>query len=445
MPIIEHIGKVVGKRYLEESKWSDLTGLERIANPLSEEMRTAMRVIADHIRMLTFSIADGGIPSNEGRGYVMRRILRRAARFGRQLNMHEPFIYKVVEGVVSTMGNQFPEIKAKQSYIERVIKGEEESFNATLDRGLEVFNQIQADLVISYLKKTKMRNRFVIDEQQNIIFDPTESEENSLPIPLNSNIEEILGVAFSISGDNAFKLYDTYGFPLDLTELMASERGLKVDVGRFNELMEEQRNRSHSGKKAEWAMGPVVSFWGDENVNETSLRNKEMLQSKFDFDYNNHIVLEAHVEDFTYIYRTEESFGNSEYLRGLTLDRTSFYAESGGQVSDTGQLVFDLVDERVTAPVYGITKKNGRIIHLVDKEPGGKDILTLVDTSRGVETQINVPRRHNIERNHTATHIMHEALRRVFCTHSHQQGSLVALRIICVSISITLKESPLIK
>ncbi len=160
----------------------------------SEEIKIPMRVIADHIRALTFAISDGAVPGNEGRGYVLRRILRRAARYGRKINLSEPFLYQLVDVLVQTMGDVFPEIKEKQEYVKKVIKGEEESFNATLDRGIELFEEI-----IEKLNKKK---------------------EKLIP------------------GEDVFKLYDTFGFPVDLTNIMAIEKGFSIDEVKFNELDE---------------------------------------------------------------------------------------------------------------------------------------------------------------------------------------------------------------
>ncbi len=175
---------------------SDLTG-----KPYSDgEEGVAFRVIADHLRALSFAIADGAIPGNEGRGYVLRRILRRAARFGRVLEMHEPFIYKLLHSLVQVMGDAYPEIVQRKEYIARVIRAEEESFGRTLDRGIEIFEQKAADVL--------------------------QSSETVFP------------------GDDAFVLHDTFGFPLDLTQLMAEEKGLTVDVAGFNTEMEKQRQRS---------------------------------------------------------------------------------------------------------------------------------------------------------------------------------------------------------
>lgn len=361
MPIIARISELAGKPYTSQ---------------LDSPTDIAMRVIADHVRMLSFSIADGGIPSNEGRGYVMRRILRRAARFGRNLEMHEPFIYKVVEALVKSMGSQYPELKERQSHIERVIKGEEESFNATLDRGLEIFESV--------VKR--------------------------------------IGNSQTFPGDEAFKLYDTFGFPLDLTQLMAQEKGLEVEVSKFEELMGEQKGRSKQDKKIEWGGGPVLMYWGEKEKNFSELvKNIE----KFDFNYDVFEVL-TKIENDSLMYYKKENEKNDDprIFRGLILESTPFYSESGGQVSDEGQLIFYMNDEQFSATVLKIDKRNGRTVHVVDLDDVRYNLFRNIYSS--ISATIDKPRRCNIERNHTATHIMHEALRRVIGTHSHQQGSLVA-------------------
>src|SRR5947207_11158903 len=182
-----------------------------VRSPEQLQIDVAFRVIADHIRALSFAIADGIIPSNEGRGYVLRRILRRAVRYSRTLGFHEPFFFKLVDVVAETMGDVFPEVRAKQKTIKETIRREEESFNKTLDEGLTIFDRaMQFDI-----EMTKA------------------------------------GVPREISGEIAFKLYDTYGFPLDLTELMARERGLAVDIAGFEKLMEQQRERGRKAQKKE--------------------------------------------------------------------------------------------------------------------------------------------------------------------------------------------------
>lgn len=330
MPIISAIAETVGKPY---------TGA------LDLPTDVAMRVIADHIRMLTFAITDGALPSNEGRGYVLRRILRRAARFGRTLGMREPFIYTITGAVVEAMGKAFPEIIEKQAYVERVIKAEEESFNATLDRGLEIFE----------------------------------------------SVVERIGHSKVFPGSDAFKLYDTYGFPLDLTQLMAEERGLKVDVGEFTELMGEQKERSRRSTLHGSSDG------GDLAAAELT----PAPEHKSTFVGYNHLQVQATIL--------------AARKNQVLLDACPFYAESGGQVSDTG--IFRLAGR--TIAVRDARKSAYGNIVIVDEPLENLQGATL-------EAVVDVPRRLNIQRNHSATHLVHEALRRVLGTHVQQQGSLVA-------------------
>jgi alanyl-tRNA synthetase len=312
-----------------------------------EANQTAIRVIADHIRMLSFSIADGALPGNEGRGYVLRRILRRAARFGRTLGRHEPFIYRITASVVSTMGAVFPELAQNQSHIERVIRAEEENFNQTLDRGLEIFQS-------------------VLDR---------------------------IGQSRIFPGEDAFRLYDTYGFPLDLTQLMAEERGLTVETETFHELMEQQRARGRESGRVE----------GTKSVAAVADRFVDQEPSQF--------VGYEELETKATLKRIVES-------RYLVLDRTPFYVESGGQVDDIGTIV----GSDFVASVLGSFRAGERIVHEVKILHGTSDPAP----GQPVTARVDTPRRLNIQRNHSATHLVHEALRRVLGTHVHQQGSLVA-------------------
>jgi len=330
MPVIGAVADLTGRPYEKE------------------EDRVAMRVIADHVRMLSFAVADGAIPGNEGRGYVLRRILRRAARFGRTLGMKEPFIHAVAPAVARSMGDVFPEIVSHQDRIQKVIRAEEESFNTTLDRGLEIF----------------------------------------------ASVLEGLGTnAAEFPGDDAFKLYDTFGFPLDLTQLMASERGLAVDTGRFDVLMEEQRARARRG---DGARNTAEAGPGDDAF--------------------------AHAAPSAFVgYESLETRALLHSVAGgryVNLDRTPFYVRSGGQVDDTGLIE----GNGFVAEVIGSEKKGERIIHEVVLREGD------LPTGPGAEVTARVDgeRRAHIERNHSATHLVHEALRRVLGTHVHQQGSLVA-------------------
>ena len=295
----------------------------------------AMRVIADHIRTLSFAIADGAHPGNEGRGYVLRRILRRAARYARNLGLTEPVLWKHVAVLCETMGDVFPELNDRRSVIERIIKAEEESFLATLDRGLLRFDAVDATSGI-------------------------------------------------VSGADAFELYDTFGFPLDLTQLIARERGLTVDEDGYLACLAEQRARSRAARKSHAIEATKVSidavsrFMG-YNATETSSA-----------------VL--HVE------------GNA-----IVLAETPFYVEMGGQVSDTGQIVVGGIPFRVE----DVRKHGDAIIHICETD---------VDASIGdiALAQVDAPRRKDIEREHSVTHLLHESLRRVLGSHVQQAGSLVA-------------------
>lgn len=322
MPLIDKISSLSGIKY----EHSD-----------AGKTDIAMRVIADHIRTLAFSIADGAIPGNEGRGYVLRRILRRAARFSRELGFRKPVIFELVPVLVSNMGDFFPEIKENQELIAKIIRAEEESFLQTLDQGLVKFEELAAN---------------------------------------SGNI---------ISGDDAFLLYDSFGFPLDLTELIARDKGLTVDTAGFEKNMQEQKDRSRSSRK---------------NVSQ------QAESDNYDF-----------VSEFVG-YTTMESESTVLHVDGnlIILDKTPFYVESGGQISDTGIIRVDKKDYKVT----GVKKSGDAILHFIEgdipADIAGKQATAIIDKQR----------RLSIMRNHSATHLLHEALKRVLGAHIQQQGSLVA-------------------
>ncbi len=311
--------------------------------PYNKDHQVPIRVIADHVRALAFAIADGTLPSNEGRGYVLRRILRRAARFGRSLGMHEPFIFRLVETVASEMRVAFPEVIEKRDYITRVIRSEEEGFGKTLDRGLEIFDAMQA--------------------------------------------------RGHISGADAFQLYDTYGFPIDLTRLMAAEKGIEVDEEGFEAQMAAQQERSRSAASFDFK----VSVSEVTHIPKSEFVGYETLAS------DSRIVACQPAQD---------------EMLDLYLDITPFYAESGGQVGDTGEIV----GEGVRFEVETTFKAGEAIVHrgrLCNGQAEG-----LVGT--GVNARVDAETRLNTARNHTATHLMHRALRQVLGDHVHQAGSLVA-------------------
>ncbi len=325
MPLIRKIEELSGRKYSDEL--SDPTGI-------------AMRVMSDHIRALSFAIADGALPGNEGRGYVLRRILRRASRYAKNLGLNEPVIYKLLPVLIDVMGTHFPEIDQQKETIEKVLKGEEENFLQTLERGIEKFESIAAELEKS--------------------------------------------CADVVPGKDAFLLYDTFGFPLDLTELMAREKGLKVDTDGFEENMQQQRERSRAARKVQ--------------AQEVELPE-----------------IDAETE-FTG-YDKLESEGKVLYVDGnqLAMDRSPFYVESGGQVADTGEIV--LGGERYL--VYDVKKSGEAIIHFCDR-----DVEELV--GEYALAKVDAERRRDIMRNHSATHLLHEALRQVLGNHVQQSGSLVA-------------------
>src|SRR5205823_3681296 len=271
-PIFDELEKLSEKKYantlpivgrLGETPAADTAALQNQSE--QEKIDIALRVIADHIRTLSFAIADGIIPSNESRGYVLRRILRRAVRYGRTLGFHEPFFFKLVDVVAKTMGDVFPEVRVKQKTIEETIRREEESFNKTLDKGIELFEA------------------------------------------------EIRGGVPKISGAFAFRLYDEQGFPLDLTELMARERGLTVDVAGFEKLMDEQRERARKAQKKE-----TIAVEGELSAAPTKFLGYDFLEA------------ESVVQTVLPGQKPDEL--------AVVLDQTPLYAEMGGQVGDRGLL-----------------------------------------------------------------------------------------------------------
>ncbi|MFQ5602171.1 MAG: alanine--tRNA ligase [bacterium] len=311
----------------------------------------AHRVIADHVRALTFAITDGAMPSNEGRGYVLRRILRRAARFGRNLNMHEPFIFKLVPVIVDTMGDVFPELKEKHQFVSTVLKAEEESFNSTLDRGIEIFERVVEDMQKS--RKTV------------------------------------------IAGEDAFKLYDTYGFPLDLTQLMARQKNLTVDEEGFEKAMTAQRERARKAGKWSYSAEFDLEKWTE-------------MTGGIDSEFIGYSQLETEAEIRRILHEKDQVF--------LTLNRTPFYGEAGGQVGDVGKLLGD----GFKIEIQDTVRAGNNIVH-VGKLVGSGEIK-----SAKVQAQVDAERRKSTARNHTATHLLHKALRETLGTHVTQAGSLVA-------------------
>ncbi len=398
------------------------------------EIDISMRVIADHVRTLTFAIGDGATPSNEGRGYVLRRILRRAARFGRNLGMHEPFIYQLVPTLVETMSYIFPEIKTNQDHIQRLIKGEEEGFNATLDIGLRVFKDIAFDTLydtlrtecystsISYDEKSNEREILILAKSEEstkrdtsylfktgniFIGSPTKEYDNKGKYKLQDwNLElsrQFLKTPPKINDRNAFKLYDTYGFPLDLTSLLAAERGFEVDANGFEKQMED--HRSYSRFNSEF-----------DKVTELTIAHPGVhIPIKLGIDY---ITKDIKEDDLRFIgYDALEGTGIVVKSDGATLvvDSTPFYGEAGGQVGDTGIVE---IDNNILNVIRTLRAGNTNV-HVLEKE------LALAK-GQSVKLKVDADRRLSIQRNHSATHLLHKALRQILGTHVQQAGSLVA-------------------
>ena len=340
-----------------------IQGIEELANIQygeDDKKDVSVRIITDHMRAMSFLIADGVLPSNEGRGYVLRRLLRRAARHGKLLGIKEDFLYKLYDRVKEVSGEAYPELVEKESYVKKVIKIEEEKFNETLDQGVEILN--------GYIAELKEANETVL------------------------------------SGDKAFKLYDTYGFPLDLTEEILEEQGFGIDEEGFHKEMEEQRQRARADRGAMedegWKEDPLSTL--DESVAST-------------FDGYKNLNVSGKV---TAIVKEDEivEMINEGEKAIIVLNETSFYAEGGGQAGDIGTLeneeaIFEVVDTRKGA--------NNTIKHIGFVKKGQ------IKVSDALESKVNKEVRMASARNHTATHLLHEALKEVLGDHVNQAGSLV--------------------
>ncbi len=326
-----------------------------IAHSSYDKHRASHHVIVDHIRALSFSLADGAGISNEGRGYVLRRILRRAARHGRLLGQHEPFIYRLVPALVATMGEAYPELRDKQPHVEAVIRTEEESFHRTLETGLELFDRVASKLAATG--------------------------------------------ATTVPGDEVFRLYDTYGFPYDLTEIIARERGLDLDRPGFEAAMSAQQERSRAGASFGVASSSATAIVDND---PPAFAPTEFVRDVMSVDAT--------------IQRVAPIDGTDTIA--VVLDRTPFYVESGGQISDTGTLEI----ESATMTVSSMAKSNDYVVHIGTVTSGSSNTLTAGVT---VRASIDVVRRWDVMRNHTATHLLHKALRSVLGDHVRQSGSYV--------------------
>lgn len=338
---------------------------------------TAFRAIADHIRTLSFAIADGAIPNNEGRGYVLRRILRRATRYGQQILKAEPgFFQKLIPIVVDTFGEAYPELVEKQEIIKEIIAEEEEAFSSMLDRGIKFFTELEAEV------------KGQGGEQ--------------------------------VSGEKAFFLYDTLGFPIDLTELMAEEAGMKVDMNGFSQAMEAQKQRSRQARSAAKSGGaPQLVLIAEQT---SALTKQGVLPTDDSFKYKWDVELPATVmsvfgSDGFYAADSEAKTGD---FVGLILDKSSFYAEAGGQEADLGELrmLDDSGNVIGTFEVRDVQTYGGFLLHTGVVKEG------TIQVGSNVKCRVDYDRRRQVAPNHSMTHVLNAALREVLGDNVDQRGSL---------------------
>lgn len=338
MPIIREIEKLSGKTY----------------DPDGDNM--SFKVIADHIRSLSFAIGDGALPGNEGRGYVLRRLLRRAVMHGRRLGINETFLYKLVPTVGKIMESYYPEVLEKREFIEKIVKREEETFARTIDAGSNMLDQLLADL------KAAGKD--------------------------------------TVEGKDIFKLYDTYGFPVELTEELAEDKGFKIDHAGFEAAMKEQQERA----RASVVKGGSMSMQNEtlSNITEESV-----------FSYEEE-VLDSTLSVIIADNECTEAVSEGQAL--LVFAKTPFYAEMGGQVADHGVIKNDKGD--IVARVTDVQKApNGQALHTVE-------VLASLSVGTTYTLEIDSKRRHSVIKNHTATHLLHAALHNVIGEHATQAGSL---------------------
>lgn len=341
--IIDKISELVGTKYGED-KTKDVS----------------LRIITDHTRSVTFMISDGVLPSNEGRGYVLRRLLRRAARHGRLLGMKDIFLNKIVDTVVDNSGDAYPEIKENKDYIKKVVAIEEERFSETIDSGMEI--------LVNYIDEIEKENKKIL------------------------------------SGDKVFKLYDTYGFPVELTQEILEEKEISVDLDGFNEEMKIQRERARAAREENTYMGTDVGVL-------------DTIPAEIETTFNGYNNLELTSKIMSIIKEDEFTSSIGEGEKGIIVTEvTPFYAEMGGQIGDKGTIYTD----SFTAKVQDCKKNiGGKIVHFVEVQKGN------ISLGEEVTLKVDEKRRENIAKNHSATHILHTALRKVIGEHVNQSGSYV--------------------
>jgi len=351
-PIIKEIEKNCNEKYGE-----------------NDQTAIAMRVIADHIRTIAFAITDGQLPSNVKAGYVIRRILRRAVRYGYTfLGRKEAFMYRLIPVLIDVMGDAYPELKAQQTLIEKVTKEEEESFLRTLEKGIKMLDD--------FFEGKRINTYGALADGKSVGLDT----------------DETLSKHFNIDGKFAFELYDTYGFPLDLTELIAREKGFTVNTKEFNEEMQKQKERARNAAAVETDDWVIINDGESEFVG---------------YDYNS-------VETNILRYRKVKQKGKEFYQ--IVLEKTPFYAEMGGQVGDSGWIICK--EDNCKIEIIDAKKENNLSVNITNALP--------INLTQKFNAEINIEKRNAIARNHTATHILHFALREVLGKHVEQKGSYVS-------------------
>ncbi|PRO65029.1 alanine--tRNA ligase [Alkalicoccus urumqiensis] len=324
----------------------------------SAEKDTAFKVIADHVRTVTFAVGDGALPSNEGRGYVLRRLLRRAVRYAKVLNIHEPFMYRLVPVVAEVMHEFYPEVEGRSEFIQKVMRNEEERFHETLQDGLAMLHKV--------MEEAKKEGRT------------------------------------TVSGEAIFKLYDTYGFPADLTEEYVEDAGLKADSEGFREEMEKQRARARAARQESGSMQQQDEVLGAITTPSTFVGYDQL-------EVTTNVAAVVRDKEQTDVAQAGETVQ-------LMLEKTPFYAESGGQVADIGTIEAD----QLLVRVQDVQKApNGQHLHTVLIEKG------TLHSGQEVTAAVSGEVRQAVVKNHTATHLLHQALKDVLGDHVNQAGSLV--------------------
>ena len=387
--IIAKVAEMAGRKYGQDEKTD-----------------RAIRVVVEHARSISFLIGDGVMPGNDGRGYVLRRVLRRAAMFGKSLGIDSPFISEVSGYAIDKMAAAYPDLAERRAFILNMIDSEEEKFSQTLSTGLNQLDGIIEQALVNLGETTKGMSGPISELGEAICqkLNPTSaliSQLHNCMSELNSEQRESIHQALMIQGKEVFKLYDTFGFPRELTAEVAADAGLSVDIGGFEKEMDKQRTRARASQKSKEIVASDVDYM---SIAQTQFVGYDTYSS------------DSHILSISTDGNVQKSATKGEQV-AIILDSTPFYAEKGGQVADIGIIAGKEGKIVVEDVQWG---KSAHVIHL------GKVIEGSVSMGEPVTAQVHEQRRLDIERNHTATHLLHSALRQVLGKHVHQTGSMVA-------------------